>query len=223
MVLAHGAGGNEMALKVLFAGQKGGVGKSTLARAAAVTLAEQQMDVLIADFDTKQLTSLEWQARRIENDVEPEIEVASFKNLDKLKKIEKRYGAIVLDTRGHTDKDLIEMAQWADAVVLPTGVSMDDLAPTAGLVRHLSKKGVKPKRILTVLTRTGRSAKQIEDAREYLDLQGVRYLDDVFPYKDGYISVYATGRVGREAPHPSLRDAAKKVDAALLDFIKGLK
>lgn len=212
-----------MALKILFAGQKGGVGKSTLARALAVTIAEKQMDVLIADFDTKQLTSLEWQARRQENDIEPEIEVASFKNPDKLRKIEKRYGAIVLDTRGHTDKDLIEMAQWVDAIVLPTGVSMDDLAPTAGLVRHLSKKGVKPKRIMTVLTRTGRSVKQIEDARDYLDLQGVRYLDEVFPYKDGYISVYAQGRVGREAPHPALRDAAKKVDGALMDFIDQLK
>jgi chromosome partitioning protein len=47
---------------VSFIGQKGGVGKSALARVLAVAAARQSHKVLIGDFDLEQLTCVEWSA-----------------------------------------------------------------------------------------------------------------------------------------------------------------
>jgi chromosome partitioning protein len=57
-----------------FVGQKGGVGKSTLARVLAVAAARAQHKVLIGDFDLEQLTCVEWGALRMRNGIEPEIQ-----------------------------------------------------------------------------------------------------------------------------------------------------
>ena len=69
-----------------FVGQKGGVGKSTLARVLAVAAARAQHKVLIGDFDLEQLTCVEWGALRMRNGVEPEIEARAFKRLTQCRK-----------------------------------------------------------------------------------------------------------------------------------------
>ena len=53
-----------MARHILFTSQKGGVGKSTLARSTAIALAYAERKVLLADFDVEQGTCLRWQAQR---------------------------------------------------------------------------------------------------------------------------------------------------------------
>ena len=49
-----------MPVIVSFVSQKGGVGKSSLTRALAVTLARGGMKVLVADLDPQQGTVIEW-------------------------------------------------------------------------------------------------------------------------------------------------------------------
>jgi chromosome partitioning protein len=61
--------------------QKGGVGKSTLARLFAVELAKAGFLVKIADLDTQQTTSTDWSSDRYENSVKPDIQVQPFGNL----------------------------------------------------------------------------------------------------------------------------------------------
>ena len=87
-----------------FVGQKGGVGKSTLARVLAVAAARAQHKVLIGDFDLEQLTCVEWGALRMRNGVEPEIEARAFKSLKKLRKTVEGYDLVVVDTRGLADE-----------------------------------------------------------------------------------------------------------------------
>jgi len=64
-----------MARHILFTSQKGGVGKSTLARSTAVALACAGRKVLLADFDVEQRTCLRWQAQRQARRLEPTIAV----------------------------------------------------------------------------------------------------------------------------------------------------
>jgi chromosome partitioning protein len=56
-----------MALFIGMVSQKGGVGKSTLARLLAREYANAGWNVKIADLDVSQGTSFSWQARRLQN------------------------------------------------------------------------------------------------------------------------------------------------------------
>ena len=54
--------------------QKGGAGKSTLARLFARELAQDGFTVKIADLDTQQTTSTEWATDRAKAGIEPKIQ-----------------------------------------------------------------------------------------------------------------------------------------------------
>ena len=79
-----------MARHILFTSQKGGVGKSTLARSTAVALACAGRKVLLADFDVEQGTCLRWQAQRQARRLEPAIHVAKFAKEKKLDRVSAR-------------------------------------------------------------------------------------------------------------------------------------
>ena len=51
--------------------QKGGVGKSTLARAVATTYALAGWNVKVADLDINQASSFSWLQRRLARDIQP--------------------------------------------------------------------------------------------------------------------------------------------------------
>src|SRR5688500_9340960 len=91
---------------VSFVGQKGGTGKSTLARAFAVEAARHDNTVLIADLDEAQRTSLDWGERRAANGLQPAIQVEQVPRLQ-------------LFTRA-TNVDLLvaDAPGWADASTL---------------------------------------------------------------------------------------------------------
>src|SRR3984885_5901828 len=135
---------------VSFVGQKGGVGKSSLARLLSVGAARKGQKVLLADFDLEQLTCLEWNALRLRHNLEPEIDVRSFKSLKKLRKTEADYDLIVADTRGLADELTKEVAEESSVVFLPTGTSGDDLRPTLALARKLAKHGAEGKPVFVL-------------------------------------------------------------------------
>jgi len=54
-----------------FGSQKGGIGKSTLARATAVALTKYGYRVRLCDLDTQQGTSIEWYRQRLNSGGKP--------------------------------------------------------------------------------------------------------------------------------------------------------
>src|SRR5580692_7703164 len=88
---------------ISFVSQKGGVGKSTLARLLAVGAAHRGRKALLADLDLEQLTCVEWNALRLRHEVEPDIDARAFKSLKKLRKSEEAIDFVVVDTRGLAD------------------------------------------------------------------------------------------------------------------------
>ena len=117
---------------VSFVSQKGGVGKSALARLFAVGAAHRGQRALLADFDLDQLTCVEWNAARLQAAIEPEIDTRAFKSLKKLRKAEVDVDFIVADTRGLADDLTKELAEESDVVFLPTGTSLRRPAADAG-------------------------------------------------------------------------------------------
>ena len=75
-------------------------------------------------------------------------------------------------------------------------------------------------RVAVVFCRTGVSARQAQHARSILEMNDILALDAVLPQRDGFVSLAATGRTGREAPSAALRAIAIAIDQALLHFIE---
>ena len=207
---------------VSFVSQKGGVGKSTLARLLAVGSAHRGHRTLLADFDLEQLTCVEWNALRLKNSVEPDIDARAFKSLKKLRKAEDAVDLIVVDTRGLADDLTKDVAEDSDVVFLPTGTSGDDLRPTLALARKLAKQGAEG-RLVLVLSKTGRSETQLAKALETIEESGFELLAEHWPLRDGFQGDLDAGRAGRETRNPHLREVAEKVEEAIFARIGGAK
>jgi len=210
-----------MTRRILFASQKGGVGKSTLARSTAVALACAGRKVLLADFDVGQRTCLRWAAQRRARRLEPNISVEKFSKASRLACASHDYDDVVMDTRGNFEELSLELAKMSDAVFLPSSFSLDDICPTLTVVEALRNAGVASSRIAVVFCRTGGSARQGQHARSILMMNGIVVLDAVLPQRDGFVSLAATGRTGRETANAALQSIAIAVDQAVLGFIDG--
>ncbi len=77
-----------MTLQIGAVSQKGGVGKSSIARLIACEYAAAGWDVLIADLDIAQATSTNWKQRREQNSIQPVIAVLPFRTFAMLTRIQ---------------------------------------------------------------------------------------------------------------------------------------
>lgn len=206
-----------------FVGQKGGVGKSTLARVLAVKAAHEGRRVLLGDFDLEQLSCIDWSATRLRNGIEPDIEARAFKSLKKLRKTVENFDLVVVDTRGLADELTTDVSQESDVVFLPTGTSMDDLRPTLALARRLAKSSKVGSKVVLVLSKVGRSERLLENAKIVIDEAGFDVLSNVWPERDGFQADLDMGRAGSESHNPHLRESAQRIEAELFKLVMGVK
>src|SRR4051794_16615150 len=151
-----------MAVIVGVVSQKGGVGKSTLARLIAREFAVNGWNVKIADLDVSQGTSFHWQARRLQNAIEPAIAVERFGTVEQALRVAPHYDLMVLDGPPHSTAGTLRIAEGSDLVVLPTGLSLDDLQPSVLLAHEMIKKGIPQSRIVFAICRVGDSESEID-------------------------------------------------------------
>src|SRR5262249_21333454 len=110
-------------------------------------------------------------------------------------------------------------AAASDVIFLPSSFSLDDISPTLTVIEALRGAGIPSWRIAVVFCRTGVSARQAQHARSILAMNDIAALDAVLPQRDGYVSLAATGRAGREASSAALQSTAIAVDEEMLHFI----
>jgi chromosome partitioning protein len=128
--------------------QKGGVGKSTLARLLACEFAGQDWNVKIADLDISQATSFQWRARRLQHKIEPDVPVEQFGDITKALAIAGHYDMLILDGEPHATNSTRKAALSSQLVVIPTGLSLDDLPPAViqGIVDRFHSLPIPAKR-----------------------------------------------------------------------------
>ena len=197
--------------------QKGGAGKSTLARLFARELARDGFAVKIADLDTQQTTCTDWAADRAEARIEPEIQVQAFGKLATALREAPRYDAYILDGRPHSSDQTLHIGKAADLVVIPTGQTKDDLRPAVTLAHALAEGGVDIARIVFALVKTTNSVAELSAARAYLEQTDYAVLDGHLPVSTAYGIAHDAGRVVTETPHRSLNAKAEALAQAIID------
>lgn len=197
--------------------QKGGVGKSALARLLAVEIAKAGWSVKIADLDPAQGTSTKWKARRDVAGFQPDVAVEKFRTVDRALKEAGRYDLLILDGPAHAEQGGRVMAKASDLVVLPTGYSLDDMEPQIEAAYELEESGVDPARILLVFCRAKGSEAEDKAARAYIRKARLTVLDPVFTELASIRQGHAEGRAASEVPFPKVQERVVEVAQAIVD------
>jgi chromosome partitioning protein len=147
--------------------QKGGGGKSTLARCLAVELTRQKNKVLLVDLDIQQKTSWEWAERRKRKEIKPLINCQYCPFFDE-KLLKKNYDYLIIDGPAKISKESLLIAKQSGLIIQPVRPSLDDLNPAIREFNGLFKSGI-PKNKLTFLINAVGSPKMEKNTREYLN------------------------------------------------------
>jgi chromosome partitioning protein len=212
-----------MALIIGVVSQKGGVGKSTLARMIACEYASGEWDVKIIDMDLSQGTSTAWNSRRMQNEIKPALAVEQFLNVKDALKKQDSYDLLVFDGAPHSTRRTLEIAQAADILILPTGVSLDDLEPTIKLAHELRKNKIPINKINIALSRIGNSTVELEEAKEYIDSTGYHVLTGMLLEKTAIRRAQDEGRAASETSFKSVNQKSDVLIQAIVDRIEAIK
>ncbi|PJK27855.1 ParA family protein [Minwuia thermotolerans] len=200
--------------------QKGGVGKSTLARLVAREYAQAGWRVKIADLDIQQGTAFSWQARRLQHGLEPVVAVERFGTVAQAMQTAGAHDLMVLDGPPHASMGTRQIAEASDLVLLPTGLALDDLEPSVLLAHELRKTGVDAGRIAFVLSRVGDSEAELDEARAYIAQGGYRCLMTTLPEKTAYRRASDEGRALTETRFASLKARADALVQEVVDLLE---
>lgn len=201
---------------IAFVSQKGGVGKSTLARALAREAAFGGLKVKIADLDTQQGTSVDWQRRRLDAGIEPHVSVEAFATAAQALRAANGFDLLIIDGPARTSKATVEIAQKAKLIVQPTGSSLDDLRPAVREFHGLVKEGVPITRLTFALNRIGTAAEESE-ARRYLEEAGFTVLEGCLLERPSYRQAQDAGYAITETRFAALRIKADTLIQSLID------
>jgi chromosome partitioning protein len=207
-----------MAAVVAFVSQKGGVGKSTLARALAREAAAGGLRVKVADLDTQQGTSVDWHRQRLTAGIEPVVSVEAFATAGQALAVANGYDILILDGPARTSQATLEIARAANLVVQPTGASLDDLRPAVREFHALVKAGLPAARLAFALNRIGTPAEEA-DARGYLTDAGYSVLAGALMERPAYRQAQNVGHAITETRFAALKERADALMQSLIDRV----
>lgn len=207
-----------MTTVIAIVSQKGGVGKSSFARALAREAAVSGVRVKIADLDTQQGTSVDWHRRRLHNSIEPVLSVEAFSTAGRALAATDNLDLLVIDGPARTSKATLEIAKAADLVVQPTGASADDLRPAVREFHALTKAQIPNSKLVFVLMRTGTDAEE-GAARDFLSEAGYTTLDGSIPERPAYRRAQDAGYAVTETSYATLNKKADVLIQSLIDRI----
>lgn len=203
-----------------FVSQKGGVGKSTLARAVAREFHENDFKVKLADMDVQQVTTVKWHARRLNEGLDPVGSVECFRSVKEAFAGVGDAELLVIDGAGRASKSTAELAQRSDLIVQPSAPSLDDLEPAVMLFHELAKAGIPRTKLYFALTGVA-TEKEEEMAREYLQMANYQVFDGSLQFKASYRAALNNGRTITETTHQSLNRRAEILLRSIIHTLLG--
>jgi chromosome partitioning protein len=188
--------------------QKGGVGKSGIARLLAVEFARAGWSVKIADLDTMQGTSTKWKIRRDAAKLEPEIPVEKFGTVERAMREAEKYDLLIIDGPAHAEKGGLAMARKSKLILMPTCYGLDDLEAQVEAAYELEANGIDRSNIWFVFARTTGSPNEEQAAREYLQRADINMLEPLFAEQPCIRQAHNAGKAASEVSFPIVRERA---------------
>jgi chromosome partitioning protein len=182
-----------MPLVVAFVSQKGGVGKSTLARGFATYAAGKDLKVKIADLDLQQKSIIVWGGTRARQQVKPILDVQAFDSAKEAVASGAKHDVVILDTAGKITDGVTEASQYAHLLVQPTSPSADDLHISLLVFLAMERIAVPREKLAFAMCRV-LSEHEDKDARSYLSSFGYAVLEGSIPEDIGYRDAMRAGR-----------------------------
>jgi chromosome partitioning protein len=207
-----------MPVTVSFVGQKGGVGKSTLARAFAAVAARGRLKVKLADLDLNQQTSVRWAKIRVARRNSHPVEAEPYATMREALAGSQGADIVIVDTPGHASPETLEIARSSHVVVLPTGASTDDLYPTVLLLYELEQMGIPKERLAVALCRL-LELREEHAARKYVETAGYQALLGSVPERAGYRTAHNQGQSLTETSDQALNGRARTLMESLLEKV----
>ena len=203
---------------VALVSQKGGVGKSTLARALAREAANSGLAVKVADLDTQQGTFIDWHRQRLNNGFDRIGSVETYAKATEALKASENFDILIVDGAARASKATLEVALKADLTILPSCASRDDLVPAIKLANELVSGGIERNKLAFALCRVTTDA-ETKDAREALEGSGYRVLAGALQEKPAYRQAQNDGLSVTETRYKSLNEKAEKLLNDLTDIL----
>jgi chromosome partitioning protein len=205
-----------MAIVVAFVSQKGGAGKSTLARALATSSVRAGLAVKTVDLDPEQATITVWAQTRDRYEVSPSIKVDAFRFVKDALASACGEEFVIIDTPGGISDAVAEIAAHATFLVQPTSPSVDDLYPAVLVFRALERVGVSRDKLAFAVNRT-LADDEASNARAYLSELGFAVLAGDIPERLEYRTAMNQGQAITEASQEILSARADTMIADLLE------
>lgn len=203
---------------VSFLNQKGGTGKSTLARAVAVEFVRNDWAVHVADMDTVQKTTFNWAGRRGEGGIEPALEVALYREPKTALKMADTSDLLIIDGKAFADTHVLDFAKVSDLIVLPVGISADDLEPTLKLASELVNKGIPRASIFFVVCKvTKNGEREAMNTQKCIRNWSFNVAKGWIPMQTAYSQAMDTGRALTETKYKKLNDTTDKIIKQIAD------
>jgi chromosome partitioning protein len=145
------------------------------------------------------------------------IAVERFRTVDKAKRIAHHYDLFIFDGPAHSNVGTLAIAKVSDLVVLPTGLSVDDMEPAVLLAHELVGKGVSRDKIVFAFCRVGESDTELAESQSYVSDAGYAALPASLPERTAYRRTTDDGKALTECPFPTLKKRADDMAQAIID------
>lgn len=203
---------------ISFLNQKGGTGKSTLARAVAVEFVNNNWGVHIADMDTVQKTLFNWAGRREEAEIKPALEVALYREPRTALKAAENSDLLIIDGKAFADTHVLDFAKASDLIVLPVGISADDLEPSLKLATELVNKGIPRERIFFVVCKVMKNGdREAMNTRQSIKNWAFNVASGWIPMQTAYSQAMDIGYALTETKYKDLNKATDKIIKQIAD------
>lgn len=188
--------------------QKGGVGKSGIARLLAVEFSNAGWSVKIADLDTMQGSATRWKIRRDAAKLQPEIPVEKFATIERALREAEKYDLLIIDGPAHAEKGGLAMARKSQLVLMPTCYGLDDLEAQVEAAYELEANGIERSRIWFIFARTTGSQNEEQTARDYLKRADINVLEPLFAEQPCIRQAHNAGKAASEVSFGVVRERA---------------